>query len=204
MTVSETLQSGTAAVSDKARTALSTARETAGSALETARETAGTAYETARESAGNALETARDASGKAIETTTNAAHDLSERAIAAAEANPLTVLVGGIAVGMLAGSLLPRTDREAQLLSPIGRRLSLTARGAVDVAKETARTELNGLGLSRSTAKDQVGKLIGGFITALTAAGTAAVSTNGANTPADAKPAPATPQTAPKTGSTPN
>jgi len=203
MTVAETLHSGAATVSDKARTALDTARETAGSAVVTVRETAGTAFETVRETAGTALETARDASGKAIETTTHAAQDFSERAVALAEANPLSVLVGSLAVGMLTGSLLPRTDREAQLLAPVGRRLSLTARGAVDAAKETARSEFDGLGLSRSSAKDQVGKLIGNVITALTAAGTAAVSAKAGSTETPA-PAPAAPQGSPKTGSDAN
>ena len=198
MTVAETLHSGAAAVSDKARTALDTARETAGSALETA-----------RESAGHALETARDASGKAIETTTHAAQDFSERAIALAEANPLGVLVGGLAVGMLTGSLLPRTDREAQLLAPVGQRLSLTARGAVNAAKETARSEFDGLGLSRNSAKDQVGKLIGGVISALTAAGSAAVTAKAGDTEAAAPspaptPTPAAPEASAKTGSNGN
>lgn len=193
MTVAETLHSGAATVSDKARTALDTARETAGSAVETVRETAGTA-----------LETVRDASGKAIDTTTHAAQDFSERAAEFAEANPLSVLVGSLAVGMLTGSLLPRTDHEAQLLAPIGRRLSLTARGAVDAAKETARSEFDGLGLSRNSAKDQVGKLIGNVITALTAAGTAAVSAKpgGGETPAAAPTD--TPKEAPKSGSDAN
>lgn len=193
MTVAETLHSGAAAVSDKARTALDTARETAGTAVETVRETAGTAFETAR-----------DASGKAIETTTHAAQDLSARAVALAEANPLSVLVGGLAVGMLTGSLLPRTDREAQLLAPVGRRLSLTAHGAVDAAKETARSEFAGLGLSRNAAKDQVGKLLGNVITALTAAGTAAVTAKAGGTDAAATPEPAAPQASTKTGSATN
>lgn len=202
MTVAETLQSGAAAVSDKARTAL----DTAGNALGTARDSAGNALETARETAGNALETARDASGKAIATTTHAAQDFAERAVAVIEANPLSVLVGGLAVGMLTGSLLPRTDREAQVLAPIGRRLSLTARGAVDAAKDTARSELDGLGLSRSSAKDQIGKLIGGVITAMTAAGTAAVSakTGDSQSATASAPAPAAQQPTTKTGSTAN
>ena len=200
MTVAETLHSTASTLSDKARTAFDTARETTGSAVETVRETAGTAFETARE-----------ASGKAIETTTHVAQDYTERAVALAEANPLSVLVGSLAVGMLTGSLLPRTDREAQLLAPVGRRLSLTARGAVDAAKDTARSEFADLGLSRNSAKDQVGKLIGNVITALTAAGTAAVSAKAGDVQSSAPssnptqtPTQDTPQAATKTGSTPN
>jgi hypothetical protein len=76
--------------------------------------------------------------------------------------------------------LLPRTSGEARLLAPVGRRLTDTAKGAVDAAKDTARSEFDGLGLSRHAAKDQVGKLLGGVINALAAAGTAAMTANAA------------------------
>lgn len=137
----------------------------------------------ARDNVGKVVDTARETAGKAVDTTSHAAQDFSQRAIAVISASPLGVLVGGIAAGMLAGSLLPRTQSEARLLAPVGKRLTDTAKGAFDAAKDTAKSELDGLGLSRESAKDQVGKLLGGVINALTAAGTAAMTAN-----ADAKP----------------
>ncbi|WP_242186946.1 hypothetical protein [Sphingomonas sp. CARO-RG-8B-R24-01] len=195
MTVKETLQSQGAAFSEKAHDAIDVARENVGKAVDTARETA----------------------GKAAETTSHAAQDFGHRAAAMIEASPLGVLVGGIAAGMLAGSLLPRTQSEARLLAPVGKRLTDTAHGAIDAAKETAQSEFASLGLSRDSAKDQVGKLLGGVVNALTAAGTAALTAklSGGNAPASVSPAPAeqanaaptrpaasagTPTTAPKTG----
>ena len=169
MTVAETLHSGATAASDKAR-----------HALETARDGTERAVETVRDSTGKAVEAVREGAGKAIDTTSHAAQDLGERAAAAIEKSPLGVLVGGLALGMLTGSLLPRTSGEARLLAPVGRRLTDTAKGAVDAAKDTARSEFDGLGLSRHAAKDQVGKLLGGVINALAAAGTAAMTANAA------------------------
>lgn len=134
------------------------------------------AVDVARENVGKAVDTARETAGKAVDTTSHAAQDFSQRAIAAINASPVGVLIGGIAGGMLLGSLLPRTQSEARLLAPVGRRLTDTAQGAFDAAKETAKSEFDTLGLSRESAKDQVGKLLSGVISALTAAGTAAVT----------------------------
>lgn len=184
MTVKDTLQTQGAALSDKAHHAVDVARDNVGKAVETVRETAGKAAETARETA-----------EKAAETTSHAAHDLSARAIETIESSPLSVLVGGIAVGMLAASVLPRSQTEARLFAPVGRRLTDTAKGAVGAAKETAQSEFASLGLSRDSAKDQAGKLLGGIVDALTAAGTAALTArlSGGNE----KPVAAAPKTGP-------
>lgn len=113
-----------------------------------------------------------------IDTTTSAARDVARRTAAGIEANPLSVLVGGVALGVLAGAFVPRTEREAKLLGPVGKRITDTAKGAIDAAKDTAKSEFDILGLTRNAARDQAGKLLEGVLGAVTAAATAALATS--------------------------
>jgi ElaB/YqjD/DUF883 family membrane-anchored ribosome-binding protein len=119
---------------------------------------------------------AREAAGKALETTREAARETTRRTAESIEANPLSVLVGGVALGVLAGALIPRTKQEGKLLGPVGKRLTDTASGAVQAARDAGKAELDTLGLNRSAARDQFGKLIDGVLKALTTAGSAAVN----------------------------
>jgi ElaB/YqjD/DUF883 family membrane-anchored ribosome-binding protein len=117
---------------------------------------------------------ARDAAGKVIDTTRESARDAARRAAEGIEANPLAVLVGGVALGVLAGALIPRTEQEGKLLGPVGKRLSDTATGAAQAARDAGKAELDALGLNKAAARDQVGKLLGGVVQALSSAGAAA------------------------------
>jgi ElaB/YqjD/DUF883 family membrane-anchored ribosome-binding protein len=119
---------------------------------------------------------AKDVAGKAIETTRGAARDAVNRTAQSAQANPIAVLAGGIAVGMLAGAFLPNSEQEAKLLGPVGKRLTDTAKGAAAAAKDAGKAELDGLGLNRDAAREQVGKVIDGVLKALSSAGAAAAS----------------------------
>ena len=58
-----------------------------------------------------------------------AARETARRTAEGIEANPLSVLVGGVALGVLAGALIPRTEQEGKLLGPVGKRLTDTAIG---------------------------------------------------------------------------
>ena len=78
-----------------------------------------------------AVTTIRTAATKAVDTTSDAARDIARQTVAGIEANPVAVLAGGIAVGLLAGSLIPRSESETKLLRPVGKRLSDTARGGI-------------------------------------------------------------------------
>jgi hypothetical protein len=118
--------------------------------LDSARERAGAAYDRARERATSAVE--------------------------AIEANPLGILVGGAALGMLAGALLPRGAREKELLAPIGKRIGATAAAALAAARETGQSELQNLGLTKGAAKDQARSLLQNVAQAATNAGKAAAS----------------------------
>ncbi|WP_242146615.1 hypothetical protein [Sphingomonas sp. BAUL-RG-20F-R05-02] len=120
------------------------------------------------------LENAKDSASKALASAGDTAKETARKTAEGIEANPLSVLVGGVALGVLAGALIPRSDREAQLLKPVGQRLTDAARGATDAAKEAGLAELDGLGLSPNAAKDTAGKLIEGLLKALSTAGSAA------------------------------
>ena len=48
------------------------------------------------------------------------------RATETLDTNPLGVLAGGLALGAIAGALLPRTDREKELMRPVGAKLGAT------------------------------------------------------------------------------
>lgn len=133
-----------------------------------------------------AVANVRDTAGKAVDATSSVAHDLAGKTAAGIEANPLAVLAGGVALGVVAGAFVPRSAREVNLLSPVGKRLSDTARGAIDAAKDSAKSELDVLGLSRNAARDQIGKLLGDVIKALTVAGTAALTAAKAGSPTPA------------------
>lgn len=118
----------------------------------------------------------RDSAGKAIENTGESLRDIAGRAASGIEANPLSALVGGIALGAVAGAFVPRTDQEAKLLSTVGQRLNDTAHGAIDAAKDTAKSELGVLGLSRDSARDQMSRVLEGVIKAVSTAGLAALT----------------------------
>ena len=106
--------------------------------------------------------------------TREAASDAGRRTVQGIEANPLGLVVGGLAVGVLAGALLPRSDREKELLAPVGKRLGETARTAIETAKAQGLSELENRGLTRDAAREQVKNLLGGIGAAVSSAGTAA------------------------------
>jgi hypothetical protein len=111
---------------------------------------------------------------KALDTARQTARDAARRTAEGIEANPISVLVGGVALGVLAGALIPRTEQEGKLLGPVGKRLTDTATGAAQAARDAGKAELDSLGLNKEAARDQVGKVIDGVITALSSAGAAA------------------------------
>ena len=116
----------------------------------------------------------RKAVEKALDTTRQTARDAARRTAEGIEANPISVLVGGVALGVLAGALIPRTEQESKLLAPVGKRLTDTATGAAQAARDAGKAELDSLGLNKEAARDQVGKVIDGVIKALASAGAAA------------------------------
>lgn len=102
-----------------------------------------------------------------IEDARDAVSDAADRAIDAIEANPLAVLVGGIAVGAVAGALIPRSEREKAALAPIGKRIAEGATAAIAAAKATGKEQLSASVMSKDAAKEGARKV---FESALSAA----------------------------------
>ena len=126
--------------------------------LDTVRETASKVYHDAGDKVSEVLDVSREQTQRVVNTL---------------ESNPLGILVGGLAVGVLAGALLPRSAREKELLAPVGKRLSETLVAATAAAKAAGQSELGELGLTKDNARGQAKGLIEGVVKALTTAGTA-------------------------------
>jgi hypothetical protein len=125
--------------------------------------------DTVRETTSRVL---HDASGKASDVL-EVSREKTKQVVGDLGTNPLGLLVGGIAVGALAGALIPRSAREKELLAPIGKRLGESAIAATAAAKEAGRSELGELGLTKDAARNQAKGLVEGIVKALTTAGTA-------------------------------
>ena len=111
---------------------------------------------------------------KTTERAKEAANDAAQRASETIDANPLAILAGGLAIGALAGALLPRSEKEKELLAPIGSELAARAKAATSAARDAGQSELNDRGLTKDAAKDQAKALFQGFVKAVSTAGTAA------------------------------
>jgi len=112
-----------------------------------------------------------------IDDAKHVATDAARRTVDAVEHNPLAIVAGGLAIGALAGALIPRSEKEKELLAPLGRTLGERARGAIQAARDAGAGELQNAGLSKDAAKDQVKSLFQGIAKAASTAGSAAVKT---------------------------
>ena len=85
-------------------------------------------------------------------TTRKASDPISE--------NPLALLAGGVALGVLVGVLLPRIAKERELLDPLGKKLAGSATAAAKAAKEAGKAEIDALLPARDTTREKVSQLI--------------------------------------------
>lgn len=141
---------------------------------ESARKGVTEAYSKAREKASSAYDTARDKTSSAYATARTRAAQGRERTGAVLEENPVTALVGGLALGALVGALLPRGRREAELLSSVGDQINQTSRRVADAARDSAREAIDGYGLSGDSALDKVHSLLDNATKAASSIGSAA------------------------------
>ncbi len=136
--------------------------------------TTGEHHDTLRDRANHAYESAVARAGETVEQSRDTARDAAHQAGDFLQGNPLGALAGGLAVGVLIGALVPRGEREKQMLAPVGKTVAAAAIAALAAAKETGRGELADLGLTKDAARDQAKSLFQGVVKAASHAGTAA------------------------------
>ena len=158
----------------KVRAKAEDARKTVTDAYSKARSTASTAYGTARERANAALDSARDKTSSAYETARTQATRGREKAGTALEENPLATIAGGLALGVLVGALLPRSRREAELLSGVGERINETSRRVAGAARDSARETIDSYGLNADSVMNKVSALLETATKGASTVGTAA------------------------------
>ena len=123
-------------------------------------------------------ETQNDAYGKVSERVAAvyaAAREKTGQAGEKLEANPLAALLGGIAIGAIAGALIPRLAKEKELLAPLGEKIGEATRAALDAGKTAGAGALEEAGLSSDQIRAQVSKLVEQALKAANEAGTAAI-----------------------------
>ncbi|HEY0310899.1 MAG TPA: hypothetical protein VGC56_00240 [Allosphingosinicella sp.] len=106
----------------------------------------GGALSSVRQSGADAYQAARDRTSAAYSAARERAGSVGQRTAEGIDSAPMVAIAGGLALGALLGALLPRSSREEELLRPVGQKLSETARGAIDNARETARDQIGDLG----------------------------------------------------------
>lgn len=142
---------------------------------ETANTSAGNdQHESLRDRATHAYESAVARAGDTAGSSREAVRDAAHQAGDFVDTNPLGVLAGGLALGALVGALVPRSEREKQILAPMGKKIGTAAVAALAAAKEAGRGELEELGLTKDGAKEQAKSLLQGVATAASNAGSAA------------------------------
>ena len=119
-----------------------------------------------QEAQASAKPTIRVRATERLEGARDATSDVAARAVDAIEANPLVALAGGVAAGLVAGALIPRSEREKAVLQPVGRRLAEGATAAIAAAKATGKEHLSASVMSRDAAKEGARQVFGSALAA--------------------------------------
>jgi ElaB/YqjD/DUF883 family membrane-anchored ribosome-binding protein len=130
-------------------------KETDTSHLDRVRETASAA----RARANDAYRAAREQASTAYDTARSRARKARQQASGSIDSNPVTALIGGFALGGLLAAILPRTQREEELLGDYGRQINDKARQAVRAATEAGKAKLEELGYNEEAARKKVAAL---------------------------------------------
>ncbi len=77
--------------------------------------------------------------GAAREKVSNLGSTASQRI----DSSPLMALGAGAALGAVLGAVLPRSEKERQLLAPVGAKLAEAGTGAIDRARETGKQKFD-------------------------------------------------------------
>lgn len=149
--------------SEKIKATAKSARDRAGSTVENAKQSAEKAYGSARETAIAAYDEGRERARRAKVRTGDGIKE-----------QPLIALAGGMIVGLVAGLLIPRSEKEREALKSTGAKLNDRAHSAYDAAKSAGHSKLEEKGLTAKSAEDVIRNVVKGVGEAARTAGSAA------------------------------
>ncbi len=109
----------------------------------------------ARQKARAAIDASKSAAGKTLETSKSIAENAKRKTGETVENSPLAMVAGGLAVGAIVAALLPKTEREKQLLGDAGRKINDTARNAAEAAKKAGKEHMEEVGLEPEQLRQQ-------------------------------------------------
>lgn len=120
-------------------------------------------------------DSARRKAIEAYDQARDSVTDAGQKARSSLGEAPLIALAGGIAAGAIIAALLPRTDKETELVAPTAKRVKQTARAAADAARETGSKHLSEIGISRDKGEQTLRSLLSGVGDAAKASADAAL-----------------------------
>jgi gas vesicle protein len=145
-----------------------------GDNIKTASNAAKDASATAKRNASAAVEKSKAAASRSVATSKALAKKAGDSTSQTIDKNPLAILAGGLAIGAIAALLIPSTKREQKALGKAGKKITETAKRAVDAAKSAGKEKVDNLGLNQDTLRDQFRDLVNKASEAVKAAGKAA------------------------------
>jgi ElaB/YqjD/DUF883 family membrane-anchored ribosome-binding protein len=124
--------------------------------------------ERVRGAAGSAYSAARERTASAFSSAKETASRTSERATQRVETNPVAAIVGGLALGGILAWVLPKTQREAEMLGGVGHKITDTAKQAAQTAMDAGRQQVNEI---KETAASSIGHAVIDAVSSSTGSG---------------------------------
>jgi ElaB/YqjD/DUF883 family membrane-anchored ribosome-binding protein len=153
---------------------LKSATDSAKDGLASAKAKAAETSSAAKKKAADALDKSRDVAARSVQSSKQIATKAVEKTNDSIDKNPLAIVVGGLALGVILGALLPKSAREKDLLGKTGKKLNDRAREMAEAAKEAGTDKVNSLGLNGEAMREQFRDLVSKATEAVKAAGQAA------------------------------
>jgi gas vesicle protein len=118
--------------------------------------------------AADAYSAARERTSAALSSAKETASRASERTTQRIETNPVSAIVGGLALGGILAWVLPKTQRETEALSGVGQKLTDTAKQAAQTAMDAGRQQVNEI---KETAASNIGHAVMEAVSTTTGSG---------------------------------
>jgi hypothetical protein len=107
--------------------------------------------------AADAYSAARERTSAAFSSAKETASRAGQRTSQRIETNPVSAIVGGLALGGILAWVLPKTQRETEALSGVGQKLTDTAKQAAQTAMDAGRQQVNEI---KETAASNIGHAV--------------------------------------------